>query len=226
MVGGLGNDTFIVDSPGDLVVERFNEGIDLVRSSLLRYTLTANVENLHLTNTTSGSRGIGNNLSNRLVGNAGNNILQGLGGSDELVGGAGNDTLEGGNGNDVLRGDDGNDTLLGGSGDDILIGGAGADVLRGNAGRDQFVYNNISDRGDIIADFTPSDDLLDLRVLFDRPQYVSNQPFRNYIRLRQVGTSTEVLVDVDGNLGSRPFQTLVTLANVTSSTITANNFLL
>lgn len=225
MVGGLGSDTFIVDSLGDLVVERFNEGIDLVRSSLLSYRLTANVENLHLINTTNGSRGIGNDLSNRLIGNAGNNILQGLGGNDELVGGAGNDTLEGGNGNDVLRGDSGNDTLLGGSGDDILIGGAGSDVLRGNAGRDQFVYNNISDRGDIIADFKPADDLLDLRVLFDRPQYVSNRPIRDYIRLRQVGSATEVLVDVDGNFGSRPFQTLVTLANVRASTITSNNFL-
>ena len=48
MLGGAGNDTYIVDNVGDVVTEALNNGIDTVQSSA-SFTLGANVENLTLT---------------------------------------------------------------------------------------------------------------------------------------------------------------------------------
>ena len=90
MAGGLGNDVYVVDNIGDIVIEAFNAGIDTVQSSI-SYLLTANVENLTLTGTTA-INGTGNTLNNSLTGNSGNNILDGGVGADTMSGGAGNDT--------------------------------------------------------------------------------------------------------------------------------------
>ena len=64
-----------------------------------------------------------------------------------------------------IKGTAGRDVIVGTDGDDIIEGGAGADTLTGGKGRDQFVYNSMIDAGDVITDFTPADDLLDLSGL-------------------------------------------------------------
>jgi Ca2+-binding RTX toxin-like protein len=99
MIGGGGNDTYIVDNSGDIVQENANEGIDTVRTSVA-YTLAANVENIILTGSSNLSLN-GNYLNNVLTGNAGNNVLNGGGGDDRFIGGAGADTMNGGLGNDI-----------------------------------------------------------------------------------------------------------------------------
>src|SRR6185436_11602513 len=43
MIGGLGNDTYVVDDVGDVVTEAASAGTDLVQSSVT-HTLAANVE--------------------------------------------------------------------------------------------------------------------------------------------------------------------------------------
>ena len=96
--GGLGDDTYVVDSASDVIAEAVGEGVDGVTSSV-SLTLAANVENLALSGT-SGLSGTGNALDNILVGNSGANNLSGLDGNDTLVGGGGNDTLTGGLGAD------------------------------------------------------------------------------------------------------------------------------
>ena len=90
MQGGSGNDTYIVDVTGDVVTELANEGTDTVETSLLAYTLDANVENLTLAGT-GPSAGVGNALSNVLMGSSGANLLDGKGGADTMTGGAGDD---------------------------------------------------------------------------------------------------------------------------------------
>jgi Ca2+-binding RTX toxin-like protein len=117
MVGGAGNDTYRVDSAGDLVVELTGEGADSVQTSVTSYTLGANVEHLLYT-------GVGDFVG---TGNASNNVM---------TGGVGNDSLNGG---------DGNDTLMGGAGNDVLTGGAGADRMVGGAGNDTYRVDSAAD---------------------------------------------------------------------------------
>lgn len=101
MIGGGGNDTYIVDNNADQVIEQDRNGIDTVHASI-SYTLGQHVENLTLTGTAN-LGGTGNALDNHLIGNAGHNHLLGWGGNDILDGGAGNDVLIGGSGNDTYR---------------------------------------------------------------------------------------------------------------------------
>jgi parallel beta-helix repeat protein len=69
----------------------------------------------------------------------------------------------------LLYGGAGNDRLAGGAYDDLLYGGAGSDRLTGGAGADTFRYTHASDsvRGasDLITDFTPGEDRLDMASL-------------------------------------------------------------
>jgi len=95
LFGGIGNDVYIVNFTGDNLVEGPIQGIDLVQSSALIYTLDANVENLLLTGV-GNFNGTGNNLNNQIRGNSGNNTLSGEGGNDTLSGGGGTDILTGG----------------------------------------------------------------------------------------------------------------------------------
>ncbi len=117
MIGGLGNDTYFVDSTGDTVTELADEGTaDRVYSSI-DHNLSANVEQLVLSGTDN-LNGTGNASDNRLYGNVGNNSFDGGDGNDLLYGRDGDDTLIGGAGNDQLRGDAGNDDMIGGLGND------------------------------------------------------------------------------------------------------------
>ena len=86
MAGGLGNDVYVVDNIGDMVIENAGAGIDTVQANI-SYMLTANVENLQLTGTAN-INGTGNILNNSLTGNSGNNILDGGAGVDTMAGGA------------------------------------------------------------------------------------------------------------------------------------------
>jgi hypothetical protein len=113
MAGGAGDDTYLVDSSGDFVLEAANAGIDSIRSWLDLTKLPGNVENLYL-NGMAGLAGVGNDLDNRLMGNGGSNALDGGKGNDILYGNGGADTLVGGAGNDIfgfLRLSDGDDVV-------------------------------------------------------------------------------------------------------------------
>jgi Ca2+-binding RTX toxin-like protein len=115
MEGGLGNDKYYVDTTavgatGDLVVEKANEGIDTVISTVT-FTLKSNVENLTLAGSDN-INGTGNELDNVIAGNDGNNSINANAGNDTLLGGAGDDILRGGLGNDVIDGGPGRDTAV------------------------------------------------------------------------------------------------------------------
>jgi len=64
MVGGAGNDTYVVAQTGDVVTENQNEDVNVVQASIT-YTLGADVENLTLTGS-SAINGTGNTLDNVL----------------------------------------------------------------------------------------------------------------------------------------------------------------
>ena len=90
MTGGAGDDIYFVDNVGDVVVENGLSGNDGVYASI-NYTLTANVEGLALSGSSS-INGTGNTLNNTIYGNVGNNVIDGGAGADLMIGGAGNDT--------------------------------------------------------------------------------------------------------------------------------------
>lgn len=136
LVGGAGNDTFIVRNAGDQVVESAGQGVDEV-VAYVDHVLAADVENLTLAGSAP-LQGRGNNQDNVITGNVGSNVLHGLGG------------------NDTITASDGADTIDGGVGDDVLSGGTGGDVFR-------FGLNNGHDR---ITDFNAAQgDRIDLTEL-------------------------------------------------------------
>ena len=140
MLGGLGDDVYIVDNLGDKVTELADEGIDLVETGK-SFTASANVENITILFGRN-ANATGNDLANTLIGNSGINVLSGLAGDDLLVAGIGNDTLNGGADNDEQYGEIGRDALNGDAGNDLLDGGTGADRMAGGAGNDTFYVDN------------------------------------------------------------------------------------
>ena len=136
MKGLGGDDTYVVDSAGDIVDEtRFSNvtiagvltsvvsdagGIDTVKAGI-NYTLGDYVENLTLTGTAV--NGTGNDADNVIIGNVADN---------NLVGGAGDDTLDGGAGDDHLTGGDGDDTYVVDSASDVVVENAaeGIDTIQ------------------------------------------------------------------------------------------------
>lgn len=141
MAGGAGNDTYIVDQSGDVIIEHIDGGIDTVEASS-SVTLAFAVERLVLTGTNLS--GYGNGLDNRISGAAGNDVLRGVAGDDILIGNDGADTLWGGAGADTLAGGSGRDVayyLDAGAG--IAASLANASVNTGEAAGD--VYTSVED---------------------------------------------------------------------------------
>lgn len=175
LYGGVGDDSFFVDSQSNLIFEYAGEGTDIVTSGG-NYYLYANIENLTLAAGAGNIFGVGNNLANTILGNEGENLLiAGAGadvvrggaardaifgedgddqlfgdaGVDYIVGGIGRDRIDGGGDADEIYGQDGDDTLIGGVGfhTDILVGGIGNDILRGDStlGDYDLLYGNEGD---------------------------------------------------------------------------------
>ncbi|SNS82165.1 calcium-binding protein [Tropicimonas sediminicola] len=137
-----------------------------------------------------------------LIAGTGDDVVTGGAGKDTLDGGSGHDQLDGGGSNDVLIGGWGRDTLLGGYGADILQGDGSNDLLDGGKGNDQLTGGTYSDtfvfsKGygkDVIHDFTPGEDLLDLgNAGFSKFAAVQDAAVELADRLRIFVTSTDKL---------------------------------
>ena len=170
--GGLGNDTYDVDNPGDVLIDA--GGIDTVRV-IHDWKLGSGFENLFYVGDQEGWRGIGNGLDNVIQGEDVFHMdfvhIEGRGGNDSLAGRT-ESFLLGGDGNDTLRGADGTE-IFGEAGRDLLIsdlslhiradmpedvfmdGGLGNDTLVGADGvQDLFVFRRMgSENADHIVGF-------------------------------------------------------------------------
>ena len=151
LLGAVGNDTLAGGADNDLL--HGGSGHDSVSGDAGDDRLIGWAGN----DTVKGGAG-----DDRISGEDGNDGLWGGPGHDRLWSGTGDDRLGGEDGNDRLSGFHGNDTLWGGAGDDTLSGGSGNDRLSGGAGADCFVFTGGTD---VITDFTPGTDWLDLSAL-------------------------------------------------------------
>ncbi|MBB5694966.1 glycosyl hydrolase [Muricoccus pecuniae] len=133
MSGGKGNDTYVIYSGTEQVIEKAGEGVDTVETWIGKYALAANVENLVIIGT-SWTQGTGNDLANTIVGNSSPNVLDGRGGNDLLTGGRGNDTFVIGKGLGMDTITDFRPHAWGGEADTIQLTGFGSGARLSNAG--------------------------------------------------------------------------------------------
>ena len=127
LIGGAGNDTYVISDTASVIIENPGEGFDLVKVALRAagtYVLADHVENATVTAAASVAVNLsGNSLDNLLVGNAAANTLLGGAGDDTLDGGAGADRLAGGLGDDIYIVTDSGDVVseLAGEGLDEVL---------------------------------------------------------------------------------------------------------
>ncbi|EJM09474.1 VCBS repeat-containing protein, partial [Pseudomonas sp. GM21] len=137
---------------------------------------------------------------------AGTDTLTGI---EKLTGSNFNDTLTGDNNSNVIDGGLGNDTLNGGGGDDFLIGGLGNNTLTGGAGADTFQWLKGNSGHDVVTDFTPGTDKLDLSQLL-QGENGTTASLDDYLHFTVVGSGASVLtsIDVSAMAGATPNQTI------------------
>src|SRR5262249_18197472 len=133
--------------------------------------------------------GFGTDTASYANATAGVNVSLAAAGPQNTIG-AGTDTLisienlTGSAFADILTGNNGDNVLNGGAGNDRLTGGLGQDTLTGGAGNDVFAFNSVSDTlagplaRDIITDFTPGQDKIDLSGIDANPTRKGDQAFR------------------------------------------------
>ncbi|NKF29520.1 MULTISPECIES: retention module-containing protein [unclassified Pseudomonas] len=186
--GGVGND-LLYSGPGNDLLDG-GSGIDTASYAHATAGVTVNLGLLGAQNT------IG----------AGTDTLTGI---ENLVGSNFNDSLTGDNNNNVINGGLGNDILNGGGGDDLLIGGMGNNTLTGGPGADTFQWLKGNSGHDLVTDFTPGTDKLDLSQLLQGENGTSAS-LDDYLHFTVTGSGASVMtsIDVSAMAGATPNQTI------------------
>ncbi len=117
LLGGSGNDRYLLDSPKDVVDEQGNSDtgdeavltVDSLAGTYQKASDIAGIENWTFTGSVTWIFADDVGADNILTGGSGNDQLSGGLGDDTLIGNAGDDTLNGGTGNDFMQGGAGND---------------------------------------------------------------------------------------------------------------------
>lgn len=159
--GGAGNDTYVYASGdgNDIYVESSGNDtvrfLDLTASQLIFSRSTSNIEDIIITDTTTGQT---IKLSN---------ILEWSGRNFETIEFSDSETWDFATltANAWFRGTSGNDTISGSWHSDVFWGGTGNDTFTGVSGTDIFVFEEANFGNDIITDFTNGADLLDFSAL-------------------------------------------------------------
>lgn len=120
----------------------------------------------------------------------------------------------------TLTGTAGRDTITGTSGNDAITGGAGADTITTGAGADRILYTSLRDAADVVTDFIPASDTIDLTALLAsigvaKPNAISG----GHVRVINVPGGALVQIDIDGAAGPGVPRPLVTLSGVTAAQI-------
>ena len=118
----------------------------------------------------------------------------------------------------TLLGNASRNVIVGTVGDDVINGGAGADTLTGGTGGDRFVYLSLRDAGDIVTDFTPYADRIDLSALLASLgcNLGCDVVAGGYVRAVDVNGGISLQIDSDGASGPAAFRALATLRGLTA----------
>ncbi|WP_414923008.1 beta strand repeat-containing protein, partial [Pseudomonas sp. IT-P294] len=186
--GGAGND-LLFSGPGNDLLDG-GPGIDTVSYAHATAGVTVDLSLTTAQNT----------------GGAGTDTLTGI---ENLVGSNFNDSLTGDSHNNVINGGLGDDILNGGGGDDILIGGLGNNTLTGGPGADTFQWLKGNSGHDVVTDFTPGTDKLDLSQLLQGENGTAAS-LDDYLHFKVVGSGASVVtsIDVSAMAGAAPNQTI------------------
>jgi len=120
-----------------------------------------------------------------------------------------------GNGLDnILTSNHASATLNGGGGDDVLVSQGGKDVLTGGAGHDVFQFLVLPSAAARITDFTPGQDVLDLRALLTG--YLGPDPVLDgWLKIAPDGNGGSLIsVDPDGPPGASAYVPVADLLKV------------
>ncbi|MFU2329698.1 retention module-containing protein [Pseudomonas sp. NFX98] len=224
LTGTAGNDTLVAGN-GDNVINA-GDGNDILTAGTGNNTLHGDAGNDLLFS------GIGNDLLDGGTGNdtasyahatsavtvnlgtsgpqntfgAGTDTLTAI---ENLIGSDFNDKLTGDNNSNTITGGLGNDVLKGEGGDDFLIGGLGNNTLTGGSGADTFQWLKGNSGHDLITDFTPGTDKLDLSQLLQGENGTAAS-LDDYLHFTVSGSGASLVtsIDVSGMAGAAPNQTI------------------
>ncbi|TPG97207.1 type I secretion C-terminal target domain-containing protein, partial [Pseudomonas caspiana] len=188
MHGGAGNDLLYSGAGNDLLDG--GTGVDTASYAHATAGVTVNLGVLGAQNT----------------GGAGTDTLTAI---ENLTGSNFNDSLTGDNHSNIINGGLGNDMLNGGGGDDFLIGGLGNNTLTGGSGTDTFQWLKGNSGHDVVTDFTPGIDKLDLSQLLQGENSTAAS-LDDYLHFKVTGSGESLVtsIDVSAMAGAAPNQTI------------------
>jgi len=119
---------------------------------------------------------------------------------------------------DIIPGTPRRDTLVGTAGDDRITPGVGGDLVTGGAGGDTFVYQSMRDAGDVISDFTPYADRIDLTALLSSLGIAPARAVADgHLVFADVTGGVSLRIDADGLAGRGAPRPLLTLRGLTAA---------
>lgn len=100
----------------------------------------------------------------------------------------------------LIRSNDSGSRIEAGAGDDILVAGRGGDQLQGGSGADVFRFATVPSQAAHVTDFALSEDMIDLRPLFQSAGYAGADPVADQrLAIRSDGAGGAAIhFDADG----------------------------